>query len=1082
MRGSVWMVIAAAAAAASGLACGGAWGDVRLPRVLSDGCVLQQGTEAAIFGFASAGEAVRVTSSWGAKAEGKAGKDGRFVVKLKTPTAAEAAGPQWFSVAWDGGETRVSDVLIGEVWVCGGQSNMEWPVSASNGAKEEIAGAKDGQIRLFTVENVMSLTPRSDNSGSWSAATPRSVEGFSAVGYAFAKELRRELGVPVGVISCDWGGTRAEAWMSEGALSEFPEMKDRLELVRMARDPNERGRVTERAQQAWWDGLDDRGPKVGAGWSGMEFDDSGWKVMGLPASLGPEGLDRFDGVVYYRVSVELPAEAAGKAGVLTLGAIDDRDDAWVNGVRVGSTREDGKWSVSRRYEVPTGVLRAGRNVVAVRMLDTAGLGGVNGKAEEMSLTPAGMKGVSLAREWKYLKGAAMGELPRIPEAPQMNPSATVTGLYNGMVATIAPMTPRGVLWYQGESNRDEHALYGRLFKGLIGDWRRAFGVEEMPFYFVQLAPFRYGGNTEWLARVREGQASALELPATGMVVTTDIGNVSDIHPRNKKEVGRRLSLWALSDTYGKKGVVKSGPMARKVSFAGGVARVEFDFVGSGLVARGGALTHWMVAARDGVFVPAEAVIEGETVVVKSALVKEPSAVRFGWSDIAEPNLFNKEGLPAWPFRTDQLADGVGKMNYSAAVPGYRGREPGFVDLFNGKDLSGWVNVNCGPTTWGVGKDDEGGAVITCTGKPTGVLRTEKMYENFVLEVEWRHLVAGGNAGLFVWSDGLTARGVPFTRSVEVQVMDGLEADWFTSDGDIFPIHGARMTPENGRGGDRAFPTERRMHPSPHWNHYRVECVDGTISLAVNGKVVTRGKNVSPRKGYICLESEGTPIEFRAIRIRELPGSGSLGEGMVASAADGWTALYNGENLAGWRVDGEIAKHWVPSDWVLRFDGKASHLWTERSYADFELIADWRLTGKPREVERPEIGPDGVEGKMVKVMDAGDSGIYLRGNEKSQVNIWCWPVGSGEVYGYRTNPEMPAEIRAGVTPRKKADRPIGEWNRFHVVMKGDRLTVRLNGELVIEEARLPGVASEGPIALQSHGDPIEFANVFIREIR
>lgn len=410
-------------------------------------------------------------------------------------------------------------------------------------------------------------------------------------------------------------------------------------------------------------------------------------------------------------------------------------------------------------------------------------------------------------------------------------------------------------------------------------------------------------------------------------------------------------------------------------------------------------------------------------------------------------------------------------------------------LFNGHDLSGWVNVNAGNNTWGV-RD----GMIVCSGHPTALLRTERMYENFVVELEFRHLHPGGNSGLFVCSDALPVRGQPYTRAIEVQIMDGAEGDWYTSDGDIFPIHGAKMTPENPRpkGGSRAFPTEKRMKPSPEWNHYRVEVNNGNVSLAVNGKVVTRGHDCRPRKGYICLESEGSEIQFRNLRIAELPPSvPALNADQTASADEGFRPIFGGD-FSGWKYGPAHEGHWTTEDWTVVTDGKGDDLWTEKSYRDFVLIADWRWTTKPEdapETERPVILPSGEqakdaagEGVVARVRDAGDSGIYLRGSSKSQVNIWCWPVGSGEVYGYRTDAKMPPEVRAGVTPKVAADAPIGQWNRFVITMKGDRLTLVLNGKTVIENAQLPGVAPEGPIALQKHDGRIQFGNLYIKELK
>ncbi|MFO0911660.1 MAG: DUF1080 domain-containing protein [Pirellulales bacterium] len=414
-------------------------------------------------------------------------------------------------------------------------------------------------------------------------------------------------------------------------------------------------------------------------------------------------------------------------------------------------------------------------------------------------------------------------------------------------------------------------------------------------------------------------------------------------------------------------------------------------------------------------------------------------------------------------------------------------DDGFVPLFDGRTLDGWVNINCGPDTWSV-RD----GMIHCTGKPIGELRTTKMYQNFVVELEWRHLEPQGNAGLFVWADALPARGQPFHRAVEVQVLDGREGQGYTSDGDVFPIHGATMKPDNGRGGMRAFPTERRVKASPEWNHYRVTCQDGAIQLAVNGKVVTTGSDCHPRRGYICLESEGSPVQFRNLRIKELPG-GDLPAEDVAEPESGFVSLYNGIDLTGWKVHDGLNGHWQPTDWQLIYDGQATgedpNLWTQESFGDFEMIVDWRWPGKSEQTTpRPVVLPNGDEavnadGTPQQIdVPVADSGIFLRGSTKAQINIWQWPIGSGEIWGYRTDRDQPAEVRAAATPRVAADEPVGEWNRFHITLIGDTITAKLNGQTVIEGCRLAGIPATGPIGLQHHGDPIEFANIFIRKIK
>lgn len=419
------------------------------------------------------------------------------------------------------------------------------------------------------------------------------------------------------------------------------------------------------------------------------------------------------------------------------------------------------------------------------------------------------------------------------------------------------------------------------------------------------------------------------------------------------------------------------------------------------------------------------------------------------------------------------------------------QEESFKPLFNGKDLSGWVIVNVAPETFTV-RDE----MIVSTGHPTGTIRTERMYENFVLDLEWRHMKPMGNAGVFIWGDPLTAVGTPFSRGIEVQVLDGRNSETYTSHGDVFPIWGATMKPDRPHpsGSQRCLPSERRCRPSPEWNHYRITANDGVLKLAVNGKEVSGGSQCRPRKGYICLESEGSECHFRNLRIRELPSTNPSPE-ETADEAKGFLPLLASPGLADWKQVAGNEGHWTVNDWRLRYDGKSEateprdkHLWTAKEYGDFELVVDWRLPGKPVKKTYPVVLPSGDD-KLdedgmpvtVEVDDAGNSGILLRGSEDAQINICCYPVGSGEITAFRTNKQLPAEVRAAVTPRERADAPLGKWNRFTVTMKGDRVSVQLNGKPVIENAQLPGVATRGPIGLQHHNEVVEFGNIFIREL-
>lgn len=385
-------------------------------------------------------------------------------------------------------------------------------------------------------------------------------------------------------------------------------------------------------------------------------------------------------------------------------------------------------------------------------------------------------------------------------------------------------------------------------------------------------------------------------------------------------------------------------------------------------------------------------------------------------------------------------------------------EERFTPLFNGKDRSGWVNVNCAPNTFTV-RDE----MIVSTGIPTGVMRTEKMYENFVLELEWRHLVPKGNAGVFVWSDAITAPGVPFTRSHEIQVLDGRDGDTYTSHGDVFSIHGASMKPDrpHPKGQMRCLPSEMRCKPSPEWNHYRIACNDGVIKLSVNGKEVSGASECLPRKGYICLEAEGSECHFRNIKLQELPSTGATDK-ETARADEGFKSLYTGVDLSGWKQKDGTTGRWQAKDWTLVYDeqsqAKEDALWTEKEYGDFEMIADWKVTS-----------------------DKADSGIYLRGSPKCQVTIGSGKDGSGELSGYRTDDSVPAAVREAAVPKLRADKPVGQWNRFVITMKGKRVNVQLNGQTVIADAKLPEVPERGRIALEPHSGTVQFANLYVREL-
>lgn len=580
---------------------------VRAPLSLAplfrDHMVLQRDREVPVWGWGAPGARVEVRFA-GSTVTTKVGADGCWSVKIG-PFAA--GGPHELEV----NDLVVRDVLVGDVWVCSGQSNMEWPVAASANADAEIAAADHPTIRLFTVPKSISATPRAMTNGAWTPCTPDTVRDFSAVAYFFGREFGD---VPIGLIDASWGGTPCESWTSADALRELPDFAPAVErMERILREPV--------------------APAVDAGTADPDADVSAWKVLELPGHW-ERALPDFDGAVWFRRDVELPAEWAGRDAVLTLGAIDDMDVTWINGQRVGGLEGAGHWNTPRRYDVPGAVLRAGRNVIVVRVVDTGGPGGFSGKPEEMALSRDGAS-IGLAGDWRYLP---FHMTPPVAVSNQNSPTA----LYNGMIAPLAPYGIRGAIWYQGESNASRAAQYRALFPAMIRDWRARWGQGDFAFLFVQLANFMAAkpepSESAW-AELREAQASALSLPNTGMAVAIDIGDAGDIHPRNKQEVGRRLAAAARGE---------SGPLYKRLEIEGDAIRLWFDH---GPPVADGELRGFAIAGEDGRFVWAAATIDGETVVVRG--VPSPRAVRYAWADNPEGcNLVNVAGLPASPFRTD----------------------------------------------------------------------------------------------------------------------------------------------------------------------------------------------------------------------------------------------------------------------------------------------------------------------------------------------------------------------------------------------------------------------------------------------
>lgn len=470
--------------------------DVRLPAIIGSNMALQAEADVPFWGWADPGETVTIQADWpGAEpAEATAGEDGRWRTTIRTPAPG---GPYRVLVSGDN-RLLLENVLLGEVWLASGQSNMEWPLARTDNAAAEIARADLDEIRLFTVPNNTAAEPLEDCNGRWVVCSQETARSFSAVAYHFGRRLHNELMVPVGLIAADWGGTPAQAWTSPEALADFPAHAEGLELLRLLREEPERLEAEYREALARW-------------------------------------------------------EAEGD------------DDA-----------------------------------------------------------------------------------PR-PERRAIN-QHTPGALFNGMIAPVHPYAIRGVIWYQGESNRGRAHEYRALFPAMISDWRARW-ESDFPFYFVQIAPYTYQGDEGQTAELREAQLMAMALPNTGMVVTMDIGDPSDIHPTNKRDVGERLARWALHHDYGRFDIVFSGPLYKGFTVEGSRAVVTFDHA-DGLHAAGGTPIGFEIAGNDRVWHEAEASIDGKTIVLSAPGVEEPVALRYAWDDDVETNLFNAAGLPASPFRTD----------------------------------------------------------------------------------------------------------------------------------------------------------------------------------------------------------------------------------------------------------------------------------------------------------------------------------------------------------------------------------------------------------------------------------------------
>jgi sialate O-acetylesterase len=627
--------------------------------------VLQRDMSVPVWGWAEASD--RVTIAFGGQSKtATAGEDGKWLVRLDPmPACAEPRTLTVENRTSAIGKLQVSDVLVGEVWLCSGQSNMEIPVQRATAAAEVLAAAEDDLLRWFRVTPATAEAPASDVRGQWTASSPSTVADFSAVAWHFAHRLRQQLGAPVGLLHAACGGTIAEAWIDQAALRTEPALRELMnDFDRDVADPSAARAAFVAAQTRWESATAPRDPGnegVKQGWAAPETDVHDWPLMTLPCFWQKAG-ELYSGVFWFRRTVEIPTTWAGRTLRLQIGACDKGDVTYFNGVEVGSIRIEDRpdaWALPRDYRIAPGLVKAGCAVIAVRVLSHMHAGGMTGPAADMRLSLADEPAngaIPLAGEWAWRVEHNFGyaHLPVLPREPMWPLKASTPGaLYNAMIAPLIPYAIQGAIWYQGESNADHQhpEWYRSLFPLLIRDWRRQWG-RDFAFYFVQLANFKgvceMPAESRW-AEVREAQRLTLSEPHTGMAAAVDIGEGGDIHPSNKRDVGHRLSALALAKTYGMAEIVPSGPLVREARGEGGSVRITFDHA-DGLVCRGSHLSEFALAGENRVFVWADAVIEGETVLVSNPAVQRPVVVRYAWADNPKCSLYNAAGLPAAPFQ------------------------------------------------------------------------------------------------------------------------------------------------------------------------------------------------------------------------------------------------------------------------------------------------------------------------------------------------------------------------------------------------------------------------------------------------
>ncbi len=627
--------------------------------------VLQREMMVPVWGRGLPGEVIGLEIN-GKKYAVKVNRKGKWIMRLQP---IPVGGPYTMKITGKVNTITFTNVMSGDVWICSGQSNMQWPVSRALNSDKEIDAAEYPNIRLFSVKRKVSPKLLDKLEGKWVECSPETVGSFSAVGYFFGRDLYQALkDVPIGLIHSSWGGTPAEAWTRKNCLNASPmfyailqrhdeKIKAYPENLKIYKQALAEQKKSGKKYSPYHNDTGTRG--LTGGWEDKDYCDRKWPTMDLPRLW--EDVMNIDGVVWFRKTVDIPKDWTGKKLTLKLAMIDDFDRTYFNGKLVGKTGSENPdaWETPRVYTVPAKLVKPGKAVIAVRVFDRYGGGGIYGYGMKMSLTPADAEsGIDLSGKWKYQVSLKL--IPKTsgrlrPPYSDLDPHRP-SGLYNAMINPIIPYAVKGAIWYQGESNAGRAYQYRYLMPAMIQCWRHNWGQGDFPFLIVELANFKkaidYPVQSTW-AELREAQnMTADKLDGVGVASAIDIGEAGNIHPKNKQDVGKRLCLAALKIAYGKD-IVHAGPKYDSMEIDDHKIIVKFKNVGGGLVAKGGPLKRFAVAGKNQKFYWANAVIEGDTVQVSSPEVRHPVAVRYAWSDNpAGCNLYNKAGLPATPFRTD----------------------------------------------------------------------------------------------------------------------------------------------------------------------------------------------------------------------------------------------------------------------------------------------------------------------------------------------------------------------------------------------------------------------------------------------